>query len=81
MASLHLPPPLKKIEGERVAVHRLLWVIKLMDLQTADLRSMSQIQRFIKNNWERVKQKIYLFIAERCLGSGCLINALSPKSD
>ena len=44
---------------------------------------MSQIQRFIKNNWERAKQKIFLFIAERRLGSGmgCLINAVSPKSD
>ena len=51
--------------------------------QTSDLRLMSQIQRFIKNNWERVKQKILLFIAERRLGSGmgCLINAVSPKSD
>ena len=59
------------------------WVIKLKDLQTADLRLMSQIQSFIKNNCERVKQKIFLFIAERCLGSGmgCLINAVSPKSD
>ena len=44
---------------------------------------MSQIQSLIKNNWERVKQKIFLFVAERHLGSGmgCLINAVSPKSD
>ena len=76
------PPPSKTIRG-RGWLYTGYWVIKLKDLQTADLRLMSQIQSFIKNNWERVKQKIFLFVAERRLGSGmgCLINAVSPKSD
>ena len=75
-------PPSKKIRG-RGWLYTGYWVIKLKDLQTADLRLMSQIQSLIKNNWERVKQKIFLFVAERHLGSGmgCLINAVSPKSD
>lgn len=80
--STAVPPPSKKIR-ERGWLYTGYWVIKLKDLQTADLRLMSQIQSFIKNNWERVKQKIFLFVAERRLGSGmgCLINAVSPKSD
>ena len=80
--STAVPPPSKKIRG-RGWLYTGYWVIKLKDLQTADLRLMSQIQSFIKNNWERVKQKIFLFVTERRLGSGmgCLINAVSPKSD
>ena len=80
--STAVPSPKKKYGG-RGWLYTGYWVIKCKDLQTADLRLMTQIQSFIKNNWERVKQNIFLFIAERPLGSGmgCLIDAVSPKSD